>query len=282
MEAGVSYTLYDRVCLAASRDLTRRYSTSFSLASKSFPKDIRQQVYNIYGIVRLADEIVDTYGGDDSRQLLDSLEAEVYASLGRGYSSNTIVHAFMLTARQYGIGKDLLAPFFASMAMDAPGGRYTPADYKAYIHGSAEVVGLMCLRVFCGGDPDAYRQLRPGAMALGAAFQKVNFLRDLSDDHARLGRFYFPKGSFEAFDEAAKQAVIADIRHDLEQARPAIRALPSSVRPAVATAAVMYGALLEKLEATPADTLRQQRVRIGDGRKLWLFARAAVTRGMYP
>jgi len=271
--------LYDRMAQQSSRRLTNGYSTSFRLAARLLAPNIRQAIYDIYGLVRLADEVVDTYGGADAAKLLDALETDVYAAIKRGYSTNMIVHAFAKTARTYHIDSTLLEPFFGSMQMDAPGAVYTPADYHAYIHGSAEVVGLMCLRVFCRGDAVQYRQLQAGAAALGAAFQKTNFLRDLADDHHTLGRFYFPDGSFEQFDDAAKSAVTTDIQHDFAQAEQAMRALPRSARLAVTTAARLYQALLGKLAATPATVIRQRRVRIPNARKV-LIALTATLGGL--
>lgn len=273
--------LYNEVSQASAQYLTRRYSTSFGLATKLLEKSIRPHIYNIYGLVRLADEVVDVYGAKDAAQLLDTLESEVYDAIRRGYSSNMIVHAFAMTARQYQIAEPLIAPFFASMRMDAPGSIYAPEKYAAYIHGSAEVVGLMCLRVFCGGDNKQYERLQPGAAALGSAFQKVNFLRDLAEDNNALGRYYFPKGSFATFDEAIKREIITDIEHDFATARPAIQALPSGVRLAVACAANIYMELLHQLTATSAAAIRQHRVRVSNGKKLLIIAKTLAMGGSH-
>jgi phytoene synthase len=277
----VSTALYDSTAQVSSQELTQRYSTSFSLATRSFAKPIRRHIYNIYGLVRIADEIVDTYAGSDAVALLDALETEIYAAMSRRYSPNMVVHAFALTANQFSIGKELIAPFFASMRWDAPGAQYDPGDYQAYIHGSAEVIGLMCLRVFCDGNDIQYDKLKTGAIALGAAFQKINFLRDLADDHERLGRYYFPVDSFETFDDDTKQVLIADIRHDISIARPTIQMLPASVRPAVVAATSLYLALLDMLDTAPAAAIKTRRLRVSNGQKMWLFTRAIITRGKY-
>jgi phytoene synthase len=277
----VTNALYDDVAQDASRNLTRRYSTSFSLAATCFPKAMRQHIYNIYGLVRLADEVVDTYNGDNPKSLLDALEQDVYQALNDGYHTNMIVHAFVLTAHKYGIGKALIAPFFTSMRMDIPGTAYRPKDYAAYIYGSAEVVGLMCLKVFCVGDEQQYTLLQPGASALGASFQKINFLRDMADDYQRLHRYYFPVGTYQHFNDITKQAIIKDIRHDLQTALPAVAALPGDARSAVAAATSLYTRLLSKLEAAPANVIKTQRIRVANSTKMMLFARAYITRGRY-
>lgn len=266
--------LYNQVSQTSARILTQRYSTSFGLAAKLLAKPIRPHIYNIYGLVRLADEIVDTYGKADAIQLLDALESEVYLAMKRRYSTNIIVHAFALTAVEFGISKKLIKPFFASMRMDAPGSEYKTNNYEAYIHGSAEVVGLMCLRVFCNKDNAQYAQLEAGATALGSAFQKANFLRDLAEDQLELGRYYFPIGTFEAFNEKIKRRIIADIKQDFAVARPAIRNLPASARVAVQAATGLYEELLQRLESTPAVDIRRRRVRVPNGKKLLIIAKA--------
>lgn len=262
---------YDKAGQAASRAVMTTYSTSFGLASKSFPAAIRQDIYDIYGLVRVADEIVDTYDGGDRLALLDELEQETYAALQRGFSTNLIVHAFQRTARRVSIDKTLIEPFFASMRIDVEPAAYRPTQYEAYIYGSAEVIGLMCLKIFCNGNGEQYARLKPGAQSLGAAFQKINFLRDIAADHAQLGRYYFPTGSFAGFNNTIKDDIIADIRTDLTDALPALNQLPSAVAAPVATAYAYYDELLNKLAATPADQLKMSRPRISDGRKLWLL-----------
>ncbi len=267
---------YDLVADQVSRLVTNSYSTSFGTATKLFPKTIRQDIYNIYGLVRVADEIVDTYLGADAAEQLDGLEQETYRALSSGYSANLIVHAFARTAVRYDIGQEQLAPFFYSMRLDTTPQHYTPELYARYIDGSAEVVGLMCLKVFVNTDAE-YTHLEPGARALGAAFQKVNFLRDLAADQADLERYYFPGSSFATFDEAAKLIIIADIETDFAIAKQAIAQLPASARPAVSAAYSYYSRLLRKLKATPADELLQKRVRINNAVKVGLLAKTVVT-----
>jgi 15-cis-phytoene synthase len=263
--------LYLTTAQASSRLFTNAYSSSFGMASRLFSKPIRQHIYNIYGLTRIADEIVDTYKGDGAGTILDELERETYQAMERQYSANPIVHAFQATARQFGITKTLLKPFFASMRSDLTKQAFTQVEYERYIHGSAEVVGLMCLRVFCNGSDEQYSQLANGATKLGSAYQKVNFLRDLAADHAELNRCYFPGVTFESFDETAKQAIITDIRADFAEASPTISELPAGARRAVRASYRYYMALLDKLEHTSASTIKIRRVRISNARKLSLL-----------
>ena len=270
--------LYDAVAYENSRHLTLRYSTSFGISSKFFGNAIKPHIYAIYGLVRIADEIVDTYKGNDADEQLDDLESATYAAIKSGYSTNLVVHAFALTAREFGIGKQLIKPFFASMRMDLTPQTYAGKDYKRYIHGSAEVVGLMCLRVFLDGNSEQYDKLADGAAALGSAYQKVNFLRDMAADHKELGRLYFPGVVFESFDEAAKQQIIADIKSDFRKALVSLRQLPPSSRKATMMSYVYYSELLAKLERTPVETIKTTRVRLPSGRKLTLMLQTMVRR----
>ena len=263
---------YNRAAEAAARSVMKQFSTSFGLATRLFGASIRQDIYNIYGLVRIADEIVDSYKGDDSAKLLDALERETKSAVATGYSTNVIVHAYCLTARRYQIKPDLMEAFFVSMRADLKPETYKSSDYEKYIYGSAEVVGLMCLAVFCQGDAALYEHLRPGARALGAAFQKVNFLRDMAADYKELGRYYFPIGSYDNFDEATKKTIIKDISADFITARTAIEQLPASARPAVLAAYRYYLELLNKLTITPATEIKSSRVRVSNGRKAVIFA----------
>jgi len=266
---------YTKAAYAASRIVTDAYSTSFSLSIRLFDTSLRPHIYAIYGLVRIADEIVDTYRKDDSMDLLDGLEQETYRALVSGYSTNPIVQAFAATARRYSITKDLIEPFFSSMRTDLTPQTYDKKKYDTYIHGSAEVVGLMCLKVFVGDAP-TYRKLATGARRLGAAYQKINFLRDLAADADDLGRWYFPVGSYKSFDEKQKQAIIADISDDLRVGRAAIDELPKSCRRAVLLSYKYYRTLLDKIENTPAEKLKQQRIRIPDVQKIALLTGVAV------
>lgn len=268
--------LYDRVTQAMSMLLTKQYSTSFSSASRLFPTKMRHHIYNIYGLVRLADEVVDSYKGKDAPKLLKDLEQETYAALNRGYSTNPVVHAFQLTAVQFGIKQDLIEPFFASMLMDTKPQSYSPELYERYIHGSAEVIGLMCLRVFCDGNEKQYGTLAPGAAKLGSAYQKVNFLRDMAADYGELERVYFPSVSYETFDQQDKMDIIRDITHDFAAAKPYIDKLPMEARRAVLASYRYYLALLHKLEKTPAEVIKQKRIRLPNNRKAMLLLGSAI------
>ncbi len=268
--------LYDQVAYENSRHLTLRYSTSFGISSYFFSKSIQSHIYAVYALVRIADEIVDTYAGKEAPMLLDDLEALVYQTLKSGYSTDLVVHAFAKTARAYGIDRTLIKPFFDSMRMDLEPKKYRSSDYEAYIYGSAEVVGLMCLRVFLDGDDTEYNRLSKGAGALGSAYQKVNFLRDLADDYKVLGRLYFPGVTYDAFDESVKQRIIKDIKNDFTAALPALKELPRSSRKATLMSYVYYTELLKKLERTPAETIKQTRIRVSSGRKFALLLKTAL------
>lgn len=265
--------LYDTLAYSTSRKLTLAYSTSFGISSRLFSRGIRPHIYAIYGLVRIADEIVDTYVGPDQKILLDELEAETYAAMSRGYSANLIVHSFALTARRFAISKDLIGPFFDSMRLDLTPHTYNKKLYETYIYGSAEVIGLMCLRVFCGGNDEIYEELSDGAKALGSAYQKVNFLRDFANDYHTLKRIYFPGVSYESFDEKVKADIVADIKEDIANAQTSLSNLPKSSRVAVATSLSYYNTLLTRLEKTPVAVIKQQRIRIHNLQKLTLLAK---------
>lgn len=265
---------YNDSAFKAAQAVTTTFSTSFSMASRFFDGATRQNIYNIYGLVRIADEIVDTYQGGDKEEIITQLEDEVYVSLERGYSANIIVHAFILTAQKYNITKELIAPFFESMKTDLTQTTFTDKEYKKYIHGSAEVIGLMCLKVFVGSEK--YRELEHGAAALGAAFQKINFLRDIKDDYETRGRYYFPLGSYDNFSDTTKDHVIRDIETDLMNAKKALIHLPRTSKKAVAIALRYYESLLIQLKQTPAQALKQQRVRIPNYRKIAIAAAEVV------
>lgn len=265
-------TKYIDIAEATSKLITNSYSSSFGLASKLFDKNIKADIYNIYGLVRLADEIVDSYGQTDAKLLLDDLEAETYAAIKRRYSTNLVIESFQKTANNYDIEKSLIAPFFKSMNMDLNPKPFTKTHYQQYIFGSAEVVGLMCLKVFTLGDNKRYKLLVPGAVSLGAAYQKINFLRDMGEDYRQLGRYYFPYDSYKSFSETTKSRIINDIRDDFNEAEKAIILLPGNSRSAVALSYAYFKILLDKLERTPVDALKQQRVSISNFRKLLIMA----------
>lgn len=263
--------LYTHVSRLAAQIIIRQYSTSFGLASSLFGAAQRHAVGDIYALVRIADEIVDTYGGIDAAEELLQLEQRVNHALETGYSSDIVVHAFAATAREYGIGRELTSPFFTSMRMDvsAPTS-FSRKQYESYIYGSAEVVGLMCLKVFVHSK-ESYNMLASSAQALGSAFQKVNFLRDMSDDYLRLNRFYFPIQTFDSFDTATRDSIVHEIDTELGRAKEGCRQLPRSSQYAVALALKYFSALNHKLSKTPAESLKHQRTRINNGYKIWLL-----------
>ncbi|MFZ1301830.1 MAG: phytoene/squalene synthase family protein [Candidatus Microsaccharimonas sp.] len=254
--------------------MTKRYSTSFSASSRLFSPTIRRNVYAIYGLVRIADEVVDTYKGQDTEKVLKELQKELYVALDRGYSTNPIIEAFVLTAITYKIDESLIEPFFKSMMMDLNPVIFTKELYKEYIYGSAEVIGSMCLRVFCEGDDKLYKELHKGARALGAAYQKVNFLRDMAADYHELGRVYFPDVHFGTFNDDIKQKIIVDIEKDFLLAKDALKNLPDGSRRAVEMSVVYYEALLKKLKKTPSDIIKQKRIRISNAGKTALYLKS--------
>ncbi len=269
--------LYDTTSRDINKLITTRYSTSFGLSSTLFDTDIRGDIYAIYGLVRIADEIVDTYRGEDAGEQLNDLENDTYRAITAGYSANPVVHAFALTARRYHIDQAVITAFFASMRMDLGEYTNTKRNYEKYVYGSAEAVGLMCLSVFINGDHARYEALAAGARALGAAYQKINFLRDLAADKGELGRWYFPDCTFESFTDADKTAITSDIRSDIKQARSALAKLPRSSKRAVTLSLSYYDRLLEKLEHASVGELREQRLRIPDITKLFLYAKARLS-----
>ena len=263
--------LYDRVAEETASIVIRRYSTSFGLASKLLGAGVRQHVENIYALVRVADEIVDgpaTEAGLDlvlAGRQLNELERETENAIDQGFSANLIVHAFALTARDVDFGPELTAPFFESMRMDLTDTEHDQASFDRYVYGSAEVVGLMCLRAFLHGETvteDARARLEHGARALGAAFQKVNFLRDLAADFKDLGRSYFPGVNVDTFTEEEKMRLLDDIDADLAVSAAVVPELPKSARRAVALAQSLFAELSVRLRATPASELVQARVRV--------------------
>jgi phytoene/squalene synthetase len=229
--------------------------------------------------VRIADEIVDTYTGSDKEEQLNALEKETYDAIERRYSTNPIVHAFARTAQEFSIDETLIKPFFDSMRMDIHPQEYDDTLYAEYIHGSAEVVGLMCLRVFTLGDHEMYTELTPGAVALGSAYQKVNFLRDITDDRARLGRTYFPGVKYDSFSNADKRAIVESITADFDVAREAIGHLPSTSRVAVASSYVIYRRLLDKLSSANIEDIKTTRIRLSGYEKAWYVLRTVLSGG---
>jgi phytoene/squalene synthetase len=268
--------LFDELSQQVSKLTTQKYSTSFSLGILALSPSIRPAIYAIYGYVRLADEIVDSFHGYDKVQLLRRLRIQTDEALEEGISLNPILNAFQQTVSNYSIGRPLIDQFLRSMEMDLEPQHYDEGLYKEYILGSAEVVGLMCLHVFVHGDLQSYERLKPYAMSLGAAFQKVNFLRDLRDDHFELGRTYFPNVDIRNFDNAIKKEIERDIRKDFERALIGIRMLPPTSRFGVYLAYRYYISLFLKIEKTPADHILQSRIRIPNSRKLSLMMSSYV------
>jgi 15-cis-phytoene synthase len=264
-------SLYDNLCEQISKLTTQVYSTSFSLGILFLDSRIRGGIYAIYGYVRLADEIVDSFGGYDQRLLLEKFRAETYESLRSGISVNPVLHSFQETVRRYKIDESLIETFLRSMSMDLHKIDYDRDKYDHYILGSAEVVGLMCLYVFTEGDMKLFEELRPYAMRLGAAFQKVNFLRDLHDDYKVLGRTYFPNVDIRNFDGRAKAEIESEIAEDFQTALLGIRKLPSGSRNGVHLAYLYYKTLFDKIRKLPAKRLLAGRVRINNGKKLRLM-----------
>jgi phytoene synthase len=280
-------SLYDRVAEEAASLVIRRYSTSFGLAARLLDADCRQHVENIYALVRVADEIVDGEAqgaGLDAvgaAKQLDELERDTENAIAHGYSANLVVHAFALTARDTGFGTEYTRPFFESMRADLSATRHDQASFDRYVYGSAEVVGLMCLRAFLVSESvtGAERaRLESGARRLGAAFQKVNFLRDLASDFRYLGRSYFPGVQVDAFSEADKSRLLADIDADLAASGAVIPDLPVGSRRAVALAHGLFADLAARLRATPASRLVTTRVRVPNPVKLRIAAAAALGR----
>ena len=279
---------YTRAAETAAAVVIRSYSTSFGLATTLLPRHQRRHVRNIYALVRVADEVVDGVAAEagldpvSTAASLDALEHEVEAALGTGYSTDLIVHAFSRTARETGFGVELSAPFFSSMRADIDEVEHTPETFAAYVYGSAEVVGLMCLAVFLQHRRVSVArrdELQRGARALGAAFQKVNFLRDLAADFRSLGRSYFPGVRVDNFDEATKTRLLDDLDADLKVAGSMIPMLPRGSRRAVAIAHGLFRELSRRIRAVPAEQLIETRVSVPDAVKLRIVARSLITSG---
>ncbi|MEY4110175.1 MAG: hypothetical protein RLZZ46_530 [Bacteroidota bacterium] len=263
--------LYLNTCLKASRMVTRNYSTSFSLGILSLAKRYRNPIYSIYGFVRFADEIVDTFHQHDKESLLNRFEQDTWLSISDGISLNPVLHSFQYAVNKYNIPHDLIKQFIHSMRMDLSPQHYNNASFKEYILGSAEVVGLMCLCVFCEGDVAMYERLRPQAMALGSAFQKINFLRDIKADVFSLGRSYFPGFDPGHFNQQMKQEIEADIEADFLQGLEGIKKLPYRSRFGVYVAYVYYHSLFKKIRNLTAERILNERVRIPNRKKYGLI-----------
>jgi 15-cis-phytoene synthase len=270
--------LFDDVSFKCSKLVTKSYSTSFSLAVYMLSPSIRNAIYSVYGFVRFADEIVDSFHGYDKEKLINDFELEYYKSLEAGISLNPILNSFQHTVKEYNISDDLVQAFLKSMKLDLIKTNYNSmAEYQEYIYGSADVVGLMCLKVFVKGNQKRYEQLKDEAMRLGSAFQKVNFLRDLKDDNLLLNRNYFPGLDLNSFDEKAKKTIIKEIQEDFKVAYEGIVKLPTEAKFGVYTAYVYYKKLLNKLENTPYHKIGNARIRVSNYTKAGLLAKSFVS-----
>jgi phytoene/squalene synthetase len=269
--------LFDVSSFKASKMVTKLYSTSFSLATWLLSPRIRKPIYGIYGFVRYADEIVDSFEGYPQEELLNEFVNEYYLAKERGISLNPIINSFIHVVKQYNIEDDLVEPFLESMRMDLSKKDYNSyEDYKKYIYGSADVVGLMCLKVFVNGDQEKYENLKPMAMSLGSAFQKVNFLRDLKDDAERLDRSYFPNVDFKNLSVREKNEIIEDINNDFKIAYDGIKRLPLDSRLGVYTAYRYYLKLLNKLQDTRASEIISSRIRVSNSMKILIMSKSFV------
>lgn len=268
--------LFDNVSAEVSKCTTQAYSTSFSLGIYFLHGRLRKAIYAIYGFVRVADEIVDSFEGFDQEHLLSKFKNDTYEAIENRISVNPILNSFQQAVHEYNINPELIETFLNSMEMDLKKVHYTPEKYEQYILGSAEVVGLMCLHVFTEGDLKAYEELKPYAMKLGAAFQKVNFLRDLKDDYQTLGRTYFPNVDMTCFSAKEKKQIEQEIAEDFRIALIGIKKLPPAAKGGVYLAYVYYQSLFKKIEKLPAQRVMQQRIRIHNGKKMQLMFNSLV------
>lgn len=270
-------TIFDDVSYDCSKVVTQSYSTSFSLATKMLAPSIRADIYNIYGFVRFADEIVDTFHDYDKTQLFDDFEKDMERAIADKISMNPILNSFQYTYHKYDIPHHLVASFMKSMRMDLTKKNYETYDeYKEYIYGSADVVGLMCLCVFVKGDKEKYEELKESAMALGSAFQKVNFLRDLKADYEDLNRTYFPNTNLLELDEESKRRIVNEIKADFALGYSGIVQLPEQAKFGVYTAYRYYKKLLQKLQSTPPLEIKNTRIRVPNYQKFGLLAQSYV------
>lgn len=267
---------FDQVSYACSKNTTKAYSTSFSLGIRFLHEDIRRPIYNIYGFVRFADEIVDTFHEFDKDALLQKFIADTHLAIEQKISLNPILNSFQEVVNKYNLNIEHVNTFLRSMEMDLEGKEYNREQFNDYVLGSAEVVGLMCLQVFVNGDHEEYKKLEPYAKSLGAAFQKINFLRDLKDDYAELGRAYFPNIDISEFNEANKKEIENEIQKDFDHAYKGIVQLPSCARLGVYVAYVYYTRLFAKIKQMPCERILEERIRIPNQRKFTLFVGSYV------
>ena len=268
--------LFHNTCFECSSLIPRRYSTSFSMGIRLFHPRFRPPVYGIYGFVRFADEIVDTFHNYPKEDLLRRFRDDTFRAIEERISLNPVLHSFQQVVHRYGIENELIDAFLRSMEMDLSNEVYDSEGYDAYIYGSAEVVGLMCLRVFCEGNDEQYRRLKEPARRLGAAFQKINFLRDIKSDFDERGRVYFPGVDFRRFTNEEKRRIETDIKDDFDAALEGIRQLPKGTRFGVYLAYKYYTQLFAKIKSAPAQRVVQERFRVSDKRKVYLLFSSAV------
>jgi phytoene/squalene synthetase len=270
--------MYDEISLNTSIGITKKYSTSFSIGIRCLDKSIRNAIYQIYGFVRVADEIVDSFHGYDKEALLDEFEIETYKSIERKISTNPVLNSFQAVVNRYNIDHKLIESFLYSMRMDLESKIHNKESYDTYIYGSAEVVGLMCLYVFVNGDMKEYIHLRPTAMKLGSAFQKINFLRDIKEDSLHLGRVYFPGLKLTKFDDETKDKLIEEIEIEFEAALEGIKKLPNSAKYGVYLAYLYYKCLAAKIGKMTSKNLLKRRASVSNFKKLTLAIRVIFMR----
>ncbi len=271
-------SIFDTVSGTCSKAVTNAYSTSFSMATKMLAPTIRQDIYNIYGFVRFADEIVDSFHEYDKETLFNDFSEDLFKAIENKISLNPILNAFQETVHRYKIDPSLYTAFLKSMRLDLHKSQYlTQAEYKEYIYGSADVVGLMCLKVFVHGDSSKYEELKTSAMSLGSAFQKVNFLRDLKADFEDLSRSYFPDTNLEALDEESKQKIIREIENDFKLGYAGILKLPTEAKFGVYTAYIYYNQLLKKLKKVPSLEIKNSRISVPVYQKAGLLAKSYIS-----
>jgi phytoene/squalene synthetase len=268
--------LYHSTCHACSRLITERYSTSFSAGIRAFDPSIRQPIYAIYGFVRFADEIVDTFHEYPKESLLRKFKQDTWQALEDRISLNPVLNSFQAVVHQYAIPKELIESFLYSMEMDLTVQSHAEDSYNRYIYGSAEVVGLMCLHVFCEGDKKLYAQLENAAKRLGSAFQKINFLRDIRADFNGLGRVYFPNVDFRTFTTEKKKEIEADILRDFQEGYKGILLLPEKARSGVYLAYIYYFSLFKKIRQTPSHVVQEKRIRVSNVEKLMLLFQSSL------
>ncbi len=263
--------LFNQVSLKVSQNITSSYSTSFTIGIKTLHKNLHDPIYSIYGFVRVADEIVDSFHGYNKAELLQRFKTDTFLAIKDGISTNPVLHSFQKVVNKYNIDLLLIDAFLKSMEMDLHNKSFNSHAYNEYIYGSAEVVGLMCLKVFCNGDEEAYLSLKEPARKLGSAFQKVNFLRDMKSDFAERGRVYFPGVDFDFFTESTKKSIEAEIEQDFIDALDGIKKLPLEAGFGVYVAYIYYKALLKKIKKVSASSIKDSRVRVPNKEKFALL-----------